>query len=158
MNCSRWMTTCLSAGLMSALLACQGPISAGVSQAGAIAAAPASGEYVRLSPAEVQARQAQGEQFLIVDVRAVASYETQHIEGAINVPVEQIATRIADLPKERHLLLYCTCPAEGSAIAAATVLRNQHGFSRLAVLVGGMNAWASAGLPVVRPKPVAPTP
>jgi len=43
----------------------------------------------------------------IVDVRAKADYDKQHIKGAINVPKEDTLNRIKDLPKEGNLVVYC---------------------------------------------------
>ena len=51
---------------------------------------------------------------------------------------------IQDLPRDRELVLYCTCPNEASAAQAAKLLQN-HGFSRVRPLHGGLDAWVAAG-------------
>lgn len=43
----------------------------------------------------------------VVDVRAKADYDRQHIKGAINVPKEETLNRVKDLPKEGNLVVYC---------------------------------------------------
>jgi rhodanese-related sulfurtransferase len=154
MMAKAWLGLILGTVLVSGIAACQAPLvpQTPVTAAEASAAPlPAGGTYLKLSPADVQSRKQAGESFVVVDVRSAASYATQHIGGAVSLPLDQIATRSPELPKDRYVLLYCTCPAEASAIAAAEALRTQHGFSRLAVLVGGMNAWLEAGLPIVKP-------
>lgn len=148
-----WLALVLGTLVVGGVAACQAPLvlQTPVKTESSVAPLPADGTYLKLSPAEVRSRKQSGEGFVVVDVRAVTAYATQHIEGAISLPLDQIAARSSELPKDRYVLLYCTCPTEGTAIAAAEALRTQHGFSRLAVLVGGMNAWLEAGLPITKP-------
>lgn len=44
---------------------------------------------------------------VFIDVRSKPVYDGGHIQGAINVPVAEIATRAAELPKDKDLILYC---------------------------------------------------
>jgi rhodanese-related sulfurtransferase len=48
-------------------------------------------------------------------------------------------------------VLYCTCPAEETSGRAARELRRR-GFARARALLGGLDAWRGAGLPMA-PKP-----
>lgn len=102
--------------------------------------------FERLTPADVQARIKAGDRVLIVDVRPAEDYGAAHIAGAINAPLRQINAMEAALPKDTLLVLYCACPSEGSSIAAAYALNQQLGYTRLAVLVGGIKGWQAAGL------------
>ena len=54
---------------------------------------------------------------------------------------------IEELPRDREIILYCTCPNEASAAQVAKVLMN-HGFVRVRPLLGGLEAWIDAGHPV----------
>ena len=45
---------------------------------------------------------------LFVDVRDAGSYASEHMKGAINIPLADIETRLSDLPKDRWIILYCT--------------------------------------------------
>ncbi len=45
---------------------------------------------------------------LFVDVRDAGSYAAGHINGAINVPLEDLENRLGDLPASRWIILYCT--------------------------------------------------
>lgn len=47
-------------------------------------------------------------QALFVDVRDAQSYATEHISGAVNIPLAEIDTRLAELPKDRWIIFYCT--------------------------------------------------
>jgi NADPH-dependent 2,4-dienoyl-CoA reductase/sulfur reductase-like enzyme/rhodanese-related sulfurtransferase len=44
---------------------------------------------------------------MLLDVREVGEYEAGHVEGAINVPLSQLRDRMAELPKDRKLAVYC---------------------------------------------------
>lgn len=44
---------------------------------------------------------------LILDVRTVAEYESNHIEGAINIPLHDLRIRMHELPSEKEIWLYC---------------------------------------------------
>lgn len=44
---------------------------------------------------------------LIVDVRTPDAYAAGHIVGAVNIPEAEVATRMGELPKDKHIVLYC---------------------------------------------------
>ena len=52
------------------------------------------------------------------------------------------------LPRDRDIILYCTCPSEASAARVAKILMN-HGFKHVRPLHGGLDAWVAAGHVVV---------
>lgn len=63
----------------------------------------------------------------IVDVRTPAQYRTSHLQGAINVPVQALSKRQAELgPQDGQVVVYCNSGA--SSAKAAELLRNA-GFS-----------------------------
>jgi membrane protein DedA with SNARE-associated domain/rhodanese-related sulfurtransferase len=86
---------------------------------------------------------------LIVDVRSPTArvIEPRHIPGALHLPLQGFETHIAELPRDREIILYCSCPNEASAAQVAKLLMN-HGFVRVRPLLGGLEAWIAAGLPV----------
>ena len=45
---------------------------------------------------------------LIVDVRSADAYQGSHISGAINIPSEEIETRLGELDKAQWIITYCT--------------------------------------------------
>ena len=53
-------------------------------------------------------RQVDAGKALIVDVRALADFEIEHVAGAINIPNWLIVDRMAELPKDKLIILYCT--------------------------------------------------
>jgi membrane protein DedA with SNARE-associated domain/rhodanese-related sulfurtransferase len=86
---------------------------------------------------------------LVVDVRSPTArvIEPRHIPGALYLPLQGFETHIAELPRDREIILYCSCPNEASAAQVAKLLMN-HGFVRVRPLLGGLEAWIAAGLPV----------
>lgn len=87
-----------------------------------------------------------GEAPVIVDVRTPTARKLQPrwIPTAIHAPIEEMELRIKDLPRERDIVLYCTCPNEASAALVARQLM-KHGFKRVRPLLGGLDAWIAAG-------------
>lgn len=95
---------------------------------------------------------------VIVDVRSqtARNLEPRWIPGAIHVPLNDVARHLRDLPRDRDIILYCTCPSEASAARVARVLMNQ-GFKRVRPLSGGLEAWLAAGYAVELAPPAAAT-
>lgn len=139
--------------LMSALTGCNStesharvpkanPVAAPAQQA----AAPADGVR-RISIAEARA-ELDGGKAVVVDVRGDATYKLGHIKGSVSIPVSDVEARMKELPKDKVIIFYCSCPAEQSSIAAGKALHAK-GMDNTAALVGGYPAWKSAGYPVV---------
>jgi len=86
---------------------------------------------------------------LIIDVRSstARALEPRWIPGALHVPLPEVAHRLKELPRDRDIILYCTCPSEASAARVAKILMN-HGFNRVRPLHGGLDAWIAAGYAV----------
>ena len=83
----------------------------------------------------------------IVDVRTTRSFAAQHIPGALRMTIDEVHEQLANLPRDREIVLYCTCPNEASAARVARVLMDR-GFTRVRPLEGGLDCWIEAGLPV----------
>ena len=83
---------------------------------------------------------------VIVDVRSATarSLEPRTIPGAVHVPLQAVDQHARELPRDREIILYCTCPNEVSAAEAAKLLMNS-GFTRVRPLHGGLDAWIAAG-------------
>lgn len=103
----------------------------------------------RITVTELSELIASGAAPLIVDVRSpsATALESTRIPGALHVPLDQVGAHVRDLPRDRELILYCTCPNEASAAQAAKLLKN-HGFTRVRPLHGGLDAWVEAGYAV----------
>ena len=86
-------------------------------------------------------------QVLVLDVRPEAEYDAGHIPGAVSVPHDQLAARLADFPESAEIIAYCRGRYCVFAPDAVRLLRAQ-GFSARP-LEGGLPDWKLAGLPVV---------
>jgi phage shock protein E len=78
----------------------------------------------------------------LVDVRSVEEYEDGHIGGAVNIPVDDLAARVQEIPADRPVVLYCRSGRRASR--AAEMLRAA-GYADVHNL-GPMGSW---------PEPVA---
>jgi glyoxylase-like metal-dependent hydrolase (beta-lactamase superfamily II)/rhodanese-related sulfurtransferase len=83
---------------------------------------------------------------LVIDVRTTREWSDAHIDGAVNLPLAQLAERVGTLPTDQSLIVHCT---SGYRSAIATSLLRREGLPRVANLVGGLAAWTSAQLPTV---------
>lgn len=88
-------------------------------------------------------------QWLILDVRTAADFvgEQGHITGALNLPLEELEARLAELgdDPERPIAIVCRTDRRSSKAAA---LLAQRGFAKVRVVRGGMTAWLTNGWPV----------
>ncbi len=82
-------------------------------------------------------------QVLVLDVRPEAEYAAAHIPGAVNMPHDQLAARLAELPSGTDIVAYCRGRYCVFAPAAVRLLR-AHGFSARP-LEGGLPGWRMAG-------------
>jgi rhodanese-related sulfurtransferase/DNA-binding transcriptional ArsR family regulator len=85
-------------------------------------------------------------QVLVLDVRPEAEYAAGHIPGAVNVPHDQLAARLTELPDGADVIAYRRGRYCVFAPEAVRLLR-QRGFSARP-LEGGLPGWRLAGLPV----------
>src|SRR6185369_1454460 len=69
------------------------------------------------------------------------------VRGALRLAEDEVADHLAELPRERTVLLYSTAPDDQPALKAARLLL-QEGFGEVRLLVGGFKAYLNAGLPV----------
>jgi rhodanese-related sulfurtransferase len=99
----------------------------------------------RLSAALSAEQLASSEPPLLVDVRAPREREQRFIDGSVSVPLNQLAERAEELPKNRELLVYC---AGGYRSSIAASLLQQKGFDRVSEIAGGIAAWDAAKLQV----------
>jgi rhodanese-related sulfurtransferase len=77
----------------------------------------------------------------VLDVRSAAEFAIGHIPGAVNIPMEQVETRIADVPPA-PLAVVC----ERRERIVAGWLGDE---SQLMLLQGGTRAWKNAGYPLI---------
>jgi len=106
-------------------------------------------DVARIDVAELYAQLGTATPPVVLDVRSQTArgIEQRRIPGALHVPVQAVGEHAPRLPRDRDIILYCTCPNEASAARAAKVLM-AHGFKRVRPLRGGLEAWIAAGYAV----------
>ena len=128
-----------------------GLLLASLVSAGALAAEPA---LVPISQEALLERQQRGDEATyVLDVRSPEEYASGHVPGAVNIPYDQIASRMAEVPKDQDVVLYCKSGRRAGI--AAEALAGQ-GYTRLQHLEGDIVAWVEKGLPVETPKRPSP--
>jgi rhodanese-related sulfurtransferase len=105
----------------------------------------ARGSIVRVSPLEARAAMKQGA--LLVDTRSADEQREQGvlIPGAVRHPLSVVLWRLEDVPRETRVILVCR-HGFSSSLAAAELARL--GFRVPGDVIGGVDAWQAAGLPV----------
>lgn len=94
---------------------------------------------------ELWRRAAQGT-VTVIDVRPAEEYAGGHLPGAVSIPLDQLADRLADLPSDAEVVAYCRGPYCALSYAAVRLLRDHgHPARRLA---DGILQWRAADLPV----------
>ena len=83
---------------------------------------------------------------LVLDIRNPREWATKHIEGSVNIPLNHLQERIAEIPRDRRIAVHC---AGGYRSSIAASILHQYGITRLVEMVGGLAAWDAAKLPVV---------
>lgn len=81
---------------------------------------------------------------VVVDVRPEPEYAEAHLPGAVHIPVEQLAERLAELPRDKEIVAYCR--GEYCVLAHEAVrLLSAHGFNARRAAEGALE-WRLSGL------------
>jgi hydroxyacylglutathione hydrolase len=83
---------------------------------------------------------------LVIDIRTPHEWNTKHIANSINLPLNQLQHRIAEVPTDRRIAVHC---AGGYRSSIAVSILNQYGITNLIELAGGITAWEAINLPIV---------
>ncbi|QDU39356.1 Beta-lactamase hydrolase-like protein [Maioricimonas rarisocia] len=86
------------------------------------------------------------EEPVVLDIRSGKEWAAGHIQGSINIPLQQLTERIDEVPTERPVVVHCE---GGYRSSIACSLLQKHGVGDNAMdLVGGFKAWAASHFPV----------
>ncbi|MFZ1086727.1 MAG: VTT domain-containing protein [Terracidiphilus sp.] len=103
----------------------------------------------RLEPEELKRQLDDGEQVFIVDLRHPLELEPEPftLPGALHFAPDDLAARHLEIPRDRDVILFCSCPSEATAAKTAMTL-HKLGIQRVRPLRGGYDAWKQLGFPV----------
>jgi membrane protein DedA with SNARE-associated domain/rhodanese-related sulfurtransferase len=104
----------------------------------------------RLSPEELRAMLDGGEPLFIVDLRHPLDYlpDPRTLPGAVVMTPDTLVERSETIPRDRDVVLFCTCPNEETAVRMALTIRKM-GVPRVRPLLGGFEGWKKLGYPLV---------
>jgi membrane protein DedA with SNARE-associated domain len=102
----------------------------------------------RITVDELHQKLEAGENLMILDLRSQAAVEEDPalIQGARHMSMDEVESYLREVPHDRDIILYCSCPNEVSAARVALLLQRK-GFSRVRPLLGGIDAWRERKYP-----------
>jgi rhodanese-related sulfurtransferase len=113
----------------------------------------------RLEPEELKKQLDAGEPVFIVDLRHPLELlpDPFTLPGALHFSPEALTARHLEIPRDRDVVLYCTCPSEATAAKTAMTLVKL-GIERVRPLRGGFDEWKRLGYPLdaIAPFAIAP--
>ena len=87
----------------------------------------------------------------VLDVRPPEEFAAGHVPGALNIPVDQLARRLRELPKGKEVVAYCRGPFCLMSFDAVHLLRQRGLKARR--LEDGLPEWRTSGLPIEQDPP-----
>lgn len=101
----------------------------------------------RISTEELESLKNSGKLFKLVDVLPTDHFQEEHIEGAVNLPLKDIASEAMNrFGKEEEIIVYCKDENCSAGTKAAQKLESI-GFQNVKDYDGGLEAWKEAGNP-----------
>jgi rhodanese-related sulfurtransferase len=100
----------------------------------------------RITVDELHRLIAEGQRPVIVDLRTslARDQDSYFIPGALMADFATVDQWLDQVPRDREVIFYCTCPNEAAAAQVARKLMDL-GYTRVRPLLGGLDAWIAAG-------------
>lgn len=87
---------------------------------------------------------------LLIDSRTAEEFNMGHIDGAVNIPVDDIRSRLDEIPKDKKIVIYCAVGLRG--YIASRILM-QYGYTNVFNLSGGYKTYSCAISDMATPNP-----
>ncbi|QTS83640.1 rhodanese-like domain-containing protein [Coxiella endosymbiont of Amblyomma nuttalli] len=102
----------------------------------------------RLTPFQAT-RLINSEEAIVIDIRDANAYNKGHIANAIHISLKGLDESMEHLEqyKRRPLIIVC---AMGQKLGRIINMLREHGYKKIYILTGGMNAWNNANMPVTK--------
>ena len=103
---------------------------------------------LEIAPVEAT-RMMNHEKAIVLDIRNENEFAEGHIINSINAPADKLSEQTDNLEKYRKRPIILTCKHGSDSVRAARILKLKQ-FEKVYCLKGGLQAWRSANLPLVR--------
>lgn len=103
----------------------------------------------RITVEDLKANLDRGERPFIVDLRHMLEFvvDPRTVPTAVRISPDELPVRNAEIPRDREIVLYCTCPSEATSAKVAMELKKM-GIIKVRPLQGGLKAWQDQGFPM----------
>jgi membrane protein DedA with SNARE-associated domain/rhodanese-related sulfurtransferase len=103
----------------------------------------------RITVEELNQKLEAGENPMILDLRSYSELELDPsvIRGALHMTMDEVDSRQQEIPRDRDIILYCSCPNEVTSARVALRLHRK-GIVRVRPLLGGFDAWRERNYPM----------
>ena len=101
---------------------------------------------VRISAEEARQKSQSGQALLVCAYDDPEKFKKNHLEGALSFL--ELRAKLPQLDKDQEIIFYCAWDKEASAAGQAAKLLKD-GYSRVSVIKGGVEAWKTAGYPLI---------
>lgn len=103
-----------------------------------------SGDGTQISVGEAATKRAEGA--FVLDVRTQEEWEEYHIPDATLIPLEELAARVDEVPRDREVVVVCR---SGNRSKEGRGILERAGFTNVSNMKDGMIEWQAQGYPVV---------
>jgi hydroxyacylglutathione hydrolase len=98
-----------------------------------------------LSVHQLKEKLDRGEDLVVLDARGRDEWNAGHTKGALHIYVGHLSQRLAEVPEDRPVAVFCNVGHRAS-LGASILLRA--GYERVYTVLGSMTAWRAAGFPI----------
>ena len=98
-----------------------------------------------ITPEEVYRIISEGKDHFLLDVRTPEEYSEGHIEGANLIPLDELESRLGEIPRDKQIIVYCK---GGSRSRSAAITLMENGFG-MVYDMGGIIDWQQKGYPII---------
>lgn len=99
----------------------------------------------RISPSEFENAYKKNDSETVIDVRRPGEYDSEHVEGAVNIPLDFINENLAEFPKDKNFIIHCG--GGYRSMTAASILKSR-GWDNFREVEGGFDKIKLTGVPL----------
>ena len=97
----------------------------------------------RITAAELETKYNSAET-IIIDVRKISEYKSEHLLNAENIPLNELNNHLAEIPKDKPFILHC---AGGYRSMIAASILKQRGYDNFVDVIGGFGVIKETSIP-----------